>query len=151
MKQQCDRGLSLSWLTTQPISVIIQRSFYAFINVYTYDESKYWKYWKPSQFILCICHFFFFTRITITFILNLYILIKQAFYWVLNQSWTIKRHAYLMTNTFTGSTVIRKKNQGKENSVEKWNRPLVFNALEVGHYENVGGFVTNMCISDDTY
>lgn len=25
---------------------------------------------------------------------------------------------YLMTNTFTGSTVIRKKNQGKENSVE---------------------------------
>lgn len=56
-----------------------------------------------------------------------------------------------MTNTFTGSTVIRKKNQGKENSVEKWNRPLVFNALEVGHYENVGGFVTNMCISDDTY
>lgn len=40
VKQQCDRGLSISWLTTQPISVIIQRSFYAFINVYTYDESK---------------------------------------------------------------------------------------------------------------
>lgn len=68
--------------------------------------------------LFCVYAIFFFTRITITFILNLYILIKQAFYWVLNQSWTIKRHAYLMTNTFTGSTVIRKKNQGKENSVE---------------------------------
>lgn len=41
LDQQCDRGLSISWLTTQPISGIVQRSFYAFINVYTYDESKY--------------------------------------------------------------------------------------------------------------
>lgn len=56
-----------------------------------------------------------------------------------------------MINIFIGFIVIRKKKLRKGEQCRKCNCFLVFNVLEVGYYENVGGFVMNMCIFDDIY